>query len=217
MKTLEGDKPIELFSMHAFGTDQSCEPYLKHVAEKIVNACSGLPLSLEVMGKCMHGERRLRIWERMLYRMLKARHDGSPDEQIWETLRISFDELGDKEKNMFIDISCFFNQLDPYLPGLYFLGEDIIWMSNLDANIAQKTLENLNSKSLVTMDGDGLLKIHDQLSAMGRMLANLGEFKETRLMNFCLGTFINHCKQKVSIIQTRPFVFHYRKIKLCHK
>jgi len=140
MKTLEGDKPIELFSMHAFGTDQSCEPYLKHVAEKIVNACSGLPLSLEVMGKCMHGERRLRIWERMLYRMLKARHDGSPDEQIWETLRINFDELGDKEKNMFIDISCFFNQLDPYLPGLYFLGQDIIWMSNLDANIAQKNL-----------------------------------------------------------------------------
>jgi len=98
MKTLEGDKPMELFSMHAFGTDQSCEPYLKHVAEKIVNACGGLPLSLEVMGKCMHGERRLRIWERTLHRLLKARHDGSQDEQIWETLRISFDELGDREK-----------------------------------------------------------------------------------------------------------------------
>ena len=81
MKILEGDKPMALFSVHAFGTNQSCEPYLKHVAEKIVNAC-GLPLSLEVMGKCMHGERRLRIWERTLHRLLKARHDGSPDEQI---------------------------------------------------------------------------------------------------------------------------------------
>ena len=38
------------------------------------------------------------------------------------------------------------------------------------------------------------------------MLANLGEFKETRLMNFCLGTFTDHCKQKVSIIQIQPFV-----------
>jgi hypothetical protein len=148
---------------------------------------------------------------------LKARHDGSPDEQIWETLRISFDELGDREKNMFIDISCFSNQLDPYLPGLYFLGDDIIRMSDLDANIAQKTLENLISKSLMTVDGDGLLKIHDQLCAMGRMLANLGEFKETRLMNFCLGTFTDHCKQKVSIIQIQLFVFHYGKIKSCHK
>jgi hypothetical protein len=217
MKTLEGGKPMKLFSMHAFGTNQLCEPYLKHVVEKIVNACGGLPLSLEVMGKCMHGERRLRIWERTLHRLLKARHDGSPDEQIWETLRISFDELGDREKNMFIDISCFSNQLDPYLPGLYFWGDDIIRMSDLDANIAQKTLENLISKSLMTVDGDGLLKIHDQLCAMGRMLANLGEFKETRLMNFCLGTFTDHCKQKVSIIQIQLFVFHYGRIKSCHK
>jgi len=149
--------------------------------------------------------------------MLKARHDGSPDEQIWETLRISFDELGDREKNMFIDISCFFNQLDPYLPGFYFLADDIIRMSDFDANIARKILENLNSKSLVIVDGDGLLKIHDQLCAMGRMLANLGEFKETRLMNFCLGTFTDYCKQKVSIIQRKSFVFHYINIKLCHK
>ena len=103
---------------------------------------------------------------------------------------------------MFIDISCFFNQLDPYRIGSPFLGDDIIKMSYFDANIAQETLEKLNSKSLVTMDGDGFLKIHDQLCAMGRMLANLGDFKETRLMNFCWGTFINYCKQKVSIIQT---------------
>jgi hypothetical protein len=200
LKTLEGNKPMELFSIHAFGTNQSCEPHLKHVAEKIVNACGGLPLSLKVMGKCIHGERRLRIWERTLHRMLKARHDGSPDEQIWKTLRISFDELGDREKNMFIDISCFSNQLDPYLPSSYFLGDDIIRMSDLDANIAQKTLECLTSKSLVTVDGDGKLKIHDQLCAMGRMLAHLEEFKETRLMSFCLGTFTDHCKQKVNTI-----------------
>jgi len=155
----------------------------------------------------MHGERRLRIWERTLHRLLKARDDGSPDEQIWETLRTSFDKLGDREKNMFIDISCFFNQLDPYLPGFYFLEDDIIRMSNLDANIAQKTLEILNSKSLVTMDGDGKLKIHDQLCAMGRMLANLEEFKETRLIDLCLGTFTDHCKQKVSVMYTQPFFF----------
>jgi hypothetical protein len=76
MKPLEGDKPMKLFCMHAFGTDQSCEPSLKHVAEKIVNACGGLPWNLEVTGKHMHGERRLRIWERTLHRMLKGRYDG---------------------------------------------------------------------------------------------------------------------------------------------
>ena len=66
MQTLEGDQPMMLFSRHAFGTNQSCLPYLEHVVEKIVNACCGLPLSLEVMGTCMQGEARLRIWERTL-------------------------------------------------------------------------------------------------------------------------------------------------------
>jgi hypothetical protein len=56
LKTLDGNQAMELFSICAFGTNQSCSPHLKHVVEKIVDACRGLPLSLKVMGKCMQGE-----------------------------------------------------------------------------------------------------------------------------------------------------------------
>ena len=112
------EDPLRMVTpMHAFGTDQSCERYLmKQVAEKIVNACGGLPLSLKILSwtnACM-GRGHYKFGKKTLDRLLTARHDGSPHEQIWETLKISFNELGDREKkNLIIDISCFSPTLVP--------------------------------------------------------------------------------------------------------
>jgi hypothetical protein len=194
MQTLDGNQPMELFLMNAFGTDQSCSPYLKHVVEKIVDACCGLPLSLKVMGTCMQGEKRLRIWERTLQRLLRARHDGSHDKKIWETLKISFEKLNDQEKNMFLDIACFF-QKDVYLDDLY---EKIpLRKMNENINIAQELLESLQNKSLVKVHDHGVLDMHDQLREMGRMITENDKFAGTRIWNLCYSTFANHCKQKV--------------------
>ena len=187
MQTLGGDQPMRLFSRHAFGTNQSCPPYLEYVAEKIVDACCGLPLSLEVMGTCMQGETRLRIWERTLHRLLRARHDGTPDEKIWKTLRISFDELTMEEKNMFLDITCLFCK-DVFTKKETFL-------RIFDGN-AREILENLHNKSLVKVDKWDHLDLHDQLCDMGRMITET-EFAGTRLWDLSYPSFVNHCKQKV--------------------
>ena len=187
MKTLKGDQPRRLFSTHAFGTNQSCLPYLTHVVEKIVDACCGLPLSLEVMGTCMQGETRLRIWERTLHRLLRARQDGSPNEKLWKTLRISFDELTMQEKNMFLDIACLF-------------GKDVFtkketFLRVFDGN-AREILESLCNKSLVKVGERDNLDMHDQLCDMGRMITEL-EFAGTRLWDLSYPVFANHCRQKV--------------------
>ena len=187
MQTLEGDQPMTLFSRHAFGTNQSCLPYLTHVVEKIVNACCGLPLSLEVMGTCMQGEARLRIWERTLHRLLRARHDGGPNEKLWNTLRISFDELTIEEKTMFLDLTCFFCEI------MFITKETFLRM--YDGN-AREILETLHNKSLVKVDEWDHLDMHDQLCDMGRMLIET-KFAGTRLLDLTYAAFANHCKQKV--------------------
>ena len=187
MQTLEGDQPMTLFSRHAFGTNQSCLPYLTHVVEKIVNACCGLPLSLEVMGIRMQGETRLRIWERTLHRLLRARHDGTPDEKIWKTLRISFDELTMEEKNMFLDIACFFCK------DVFTKKETFLRM--FDGN-AREILESLCNKSMVKVAERDNLDMHDQLCDMGRMITET-EFAGTRLWDLSYLAFANHCRQKV--------------------
>ena len=192
MQTLIGDQPKELFSMHAFGTNQPCLPYLEHVVEKIVSACDGLPLSLEVMGIHLHGEKRLRIWERTLQRLLKARHDGSIDERIWKTLKISFDELNDDEKKMFLDISCFVCKDS----GFHIRENTLFKILDNDVHVAQKTFESLQNKSLLKVNDYGVLDMHDQLRDMGCMLVET-EYQGTRVWDLSLSTFTNHCNLKV--------------------
>ncbi|XP_073390432.1 disease resistance protein L6 isoform X2 [Physcomitrium patens] len=195
MEKLDTTKSMELFSMYAFSTNGANSLYFKDVVEKIVKACGGLPLSLEVMGTYLHGNQQLRIWERTLHRLLQARHDGSVDEKIWKTLRISFDDLNSDERNMFLDIACFFCH-DSY-PGEIGEGKLLRILSD-DIEIPKNTLKNLQDKSLLVIDDNGQLHMHDQLRDMGRMLTET-EYKGSRDRELCLATF-NDCNQKVSII-----------------
>jgi hypothetical protein len=195
METLDKEQSKELFSIHAFATNQPCLPYLEHVVEKIVKACDGLPLSLEVMGSSLNGETRLRIWERTLQRLLRARHDGSIDGKIWETLRISFDELGEKEQSMFLDIACFFSK-DSWTSEWVYTKATLLRMFHDDVKNTQQILESLQDKSLVKFDEDGVLDIHDQLRGMGRMIVEK-EFQQTRVWNYSLTTFLKYWSHKV--------------------
>ena len=195
METLDKEKSKELFSIHAFATDQPCLPYLEHVAEKIVKACDGLPLSLEVMGSYLYEEKRLRIWERTLQRLLRARHDGSIDGKIWETLRISFDELIEKEQSVFLDISCFFSK-DSWTSDWVYTKTTLLRMFHDDVKNTQQTLESLEDKSLVKFDKIGKLDIHDQLRDMGRMIVEK-KFQHTRVWNLSLTTLLEYWNHKV--------------------
>ena len=195
METLDKEQSKELFSIHAFATNQPCLPYLEHVVEKIVKACGGLPLSLEVMGSYLYGERRLRIWERTLQRLLRARHDGSIDGKIWKTLRISFDELDEKEQSMFLDITCFFSK-DSWTSDWLYTKETLLRMFHDDVKSTQQTLESLQDKSLVKFQNNSVLKIHDQLRDMGHMIVEK-EFQQTRVWNLSLTTFLNYWNHKV--------------------
>jgi hypothetical protein len=199
MQTLKGDQSMILFSRHAFATNRSCLPYLEDVVEKIVNACCGLPLSLEVMGTCMQGEARLRIWERTLHRLVRARHDGGPNEKLWDTLRLSFDELTIEEKNMFLDLTCYFCEK------MFPTKETFLRM--YDGN-AREILEKLHNKSLVKVNEWDHLDMHDQLCDMGRMLIET-KFVGTRLLDLTYPEFANRCKQKVCNLSFVEVNVHY--------
>ena len=198
VQTLNEQQSLELFRMHAFcNTNQLCLPYLKYVVQKIVDACDGLPLSLEVMGSSLNGEKRLRIWERRLQRLLKGRDDqGGKRMNTW---RSSFDELNEREKTMFLDISCFFCK-DSSIGGLQFTQERILRyfddVDDDDDNIIEQALEKLRDNSLLKVDENGVLDMHDQLQSMGRMIVEK-EYQGSRIWDFSSSTFVDYCNQKV--------------------
>ena len=170
MELLDKDQAKELFYKHALFQQQPQGPQFEEVANKVIEACGGLPLSLEVLGSYLCGVERLRVWQQALRRLQKGQCLGGSwdNERMWRTLRISYDNLDEEEKNMFLDIACFFCR-DVLKEGMQEEKALKIW--DCDDSNAHSALLNLMDRSLVRIDSDGMLTMHDHLRDMGRMIA----------------------------------------------
>ena len=183
----------KLFYRHAFRNQNPCSPHLHQVAEKIIDYCKGLPLSLKVTGSYLYEQDRLRVWEQTLQRLQKARPlDGDDkNDDLWKRLKISFDGLqSPAEKNLFLDICFFFCESISFPKGMSM--QTIIHVSQF----TKEVFEALKAKSLLQTNYlDDVVQIHDQLRDMGRMIVEKDdEFCGTRFLN---SNAINVYMQKV--------------------
>ncbi|KAI9104364.1 hypothetical protein K1719_022936 [Acacia pycnantha] len=105
MKNLDERESIELFSWHAF-KQKSPKEGLNELSRNIVLYSGGLPLALEVLGSYLF-DRKVEEWEKVLKKLKKI-----PNNKIQKKLKISFDGLDDFEKEISLDISCFFIGMD---------------------------------------------------------------------------------------------------------
>ncbi|KAL7205626.1 hypothetical protein ACSBR2_018536 [Camellia fascicularis] len=101
VKEFNDVEALRLFSWHAFGQDHPIEAYIKQ-AKRMTYHCGGLPLALEVLGASLFGK-SVDAWENAL-----AKLGSFFDEKIQNVLQISYDSLDDHDKNLFLDIACFF-------------------------------------------------------------------------------------------------------------
>eukprot|EP01018_Ginkgo_biloba_P036643 Gb_29041 [translate_table: standard] len=152
---LEHNQALELFSWHAFLRVCPDEGY-EHLSERVVKACKGLPLSLEVMGAHLYDKKH----ETMFWDEALSRIESVMDKDLYETLKISFTSLHEEEKQIFLDISCFF------------LGEEReiaigLWEA-LGCRNPRTAIVNLSLKSLITVDTNDDLLMHDHLRDLGR-------------------------------------------------
>ncbi|XP_059070356.1 disease resistance protein Roq1-like [Cryptomeria japonica] len=102
MKTMSKDHAKELFCSHAFGGKAPAFP-CEQLIEKFVKFCGGLPLSLKVLGTHVCG-RDEKYWNLELE---KVKYIQPND--VMKSLKISFDGLDREEKQIFMDIVCFFH------------------------------------------------------------------------------------------------------------
>ncbi|KAL1208825.1 Disease resistance protein RUN1 [Cardamine amara subsp. amara] len=152
-KELDGGESLELLSWHAFRKSEPPTEYL-WFAKKIVKYCAGLPLALEVFGSFLFG-RSITDWEGTLG-LLKQ----SFDDNIEAKLRISFDALNSLQKDIFLDVACFFIGMDRDYVACILEG------CNLCPEIG---LSVLLERCLITVN-DSRLMMHDLLRDMGRQI-----------------------------------------------
>ncbi|GLJ38796.1 hypothetical protein SUGI_0790870, partial [Cryptomeria japonica] len=145
----------ELLCWHSFL--QSSPPIeFEDLVEKFVHNCKGLPLSLRVFGGLLYKKPK-EYWNSQLKKISRILpHD------IKEKLKISFNALDKEEKEIFLDIACFF------------LGEKKnvaieVWDGSGWCGV--HSWEVLENKCLVEVDECNKIKMHDQLRDLGREIA----------------------------------------------
>ncbi|KAH9288789.1 hypothetical protein KI387_032906, partial [Taxus chinensis] len=173
---LEGmnkDDGRELFCWHSLGQSHPASGY-ENVVDGFLQVCAGLPLSLQVLGRHVYGKPE-HYWQLELGKARRSMH-----RDIKDRLKISVDALDWEEKQIFMDIACFFANKPKSVAIRSWEGSG--WSVHL-------ALEMLKDKCLVDeietcrLDvaepmwvwdrGTDLgLRMHDHLRDLGREMAN---------------------------------------------
>uniref|UniRef100_A0A7N2MH01 ADP-ribosyl cyclase/cyclic ADP-ribose hydrolase n=1 Tax=Quercus lobata TaxID=97700 RepID=A0A7N2MH01_QUELO len=152
VEELNHDEALKLFSLKAFKMDHPIEDYGK-LSQDFVDYCKGLPLALEVLGSFLF-KKSIAEWKSEYEQLTIEFCDKG---KILNVLKISFDGLQSNEKNIFLNIACFFNHkhldfdINIHYLGLY----------------PETGLRDLIDKSLIKLHGNQLW-MHDLLQDMGQ-------------------------------------------------
>ncbi|KAL9437463.1 hypothetical protein AB3S75_023347 [Citrus x aurantiifolia] len=152
MKALEYHHAIELFSRHAFKQNHPDVGY-EELSSKVMKYAQGVPLALKVLG-CFLYKREKEVWESAIDKLQRILHPS-----ILEVLKISYDDLDDKEKSIFLDVACFF-QGEHVNPIMKFF--------NASGFYPEIGISVLVDKSLIAIDSHKKITMHDLLQELGR-------------------------------------------------
>ena len=148
---LTHDESLHLLSLKAFEEEHPPKRYLK-LSNDFVYYANGLPLAIEILGPLLRN-RSIHQWKSTLNRLKQF-----PEKDILQVLRISFDGLHETDKEIFLNIACFFNHKEKNAV------VEILSYIYLSPHVG---LGNLFGQSLVKFCG-GALWMHDLLQEMGK-------------------------------------------------
>lgn len=152
-KGLDDKEALELFSWHAFKSNEVSPSYMD-ISKRAVLYSNGLPLALEIIGSNLNGK-TMPEWQAALDTI-----ERNPDEDIQEKLKVGYDGLKRNEKEVFLDIACFFRGSDlKDVTSLLFQGRGFS---------PEYVIRVLIDKSLIKIDKYGFVRMHNLVENMGR-------------------------------------------------
>ncbi|CAN6446178.1 unnamed protein product [Victoria cruziana] len=170
-KGLNDVQSLELFSWHAFGKKQATEAFAK-LSREAASTAKGLPLALTIFGAHFFSFKTVEEWEGNLKKLKRVQH-----KDVHQKLKISFEALEEIEKQVFLDIACFFiGERREIVEHATIMWEECGFFPEI-------TIQELVHKSLVNInDETGQLEMHDHIRDMGRKIVrDESPYKGSRL------------------------------------
>ncbi|KAK3430998.1 hypothetical protein EUGRSUZ_E02228 [Eucalyptus grandis] len=161
VKALENNEACELFSNHAFSIHQKIEIRTELVS-KFLNYVKGLPLAIEVLGSFLRG-RREHEWESTLKKLSRV-----PNSKINDVLKISYDGLEINEKEIFLDIACFFKGRNSKYVKKFLDSCDLAAAIGLEVLIERSLIK----KERPLTKNVYIIEMHDLIQSMGMEIVN---------------------------------------------
>ncbi|KAF3434116.1 hypothetical protein FNV43_RR25219 [Rhamnella rubrinervis] len=152
VEPLSESEALELLSWKAFKSTHPSEDR-SELCSQVLRYANGLPLALEVLGSILEGL-HVNEWESALSRL-----EEYPNMEILDVLRVSFDGLEEPEKDIFLDIACFFVGWDK---------DYVIQMLDYCGRHTYVGIRDLVQKSLLIINDDNKLWMHELLQLMGK-------------------------------------------------
>ncbi|KAI3796515.1 hypothetical protein L1987_39188 [Smallanthus sonchifolius] len=152
---LSKEEAIFLFSRHAFGKGILAQEYERY-SHKFVSYAAGLPLTIKVLGSNLCGK-DVSEWRDALERLKTI-----PLKETLKILELSYENLEDDHKEIFLDVACFLRGWEKY---------DAIRMLESCGFYAKNGLRVLEQKSLITTlehSYGPYIQMHDHLVEMGK-------------------------------------------------
>ncbi|CAJ1978733.1 unnamed protein product [Sphenostylis stenocarpa] len=173
VQPLNHENALQLFCKNAFNVNYILSEF-QMLAGKVLSHAQGHPLAIKVIGSSLFG-RNVSQWKSAM-----ARLEENKSRNIMDVLRISFDQLDEGDKEIFLDIACFF------WGGCE--AENVNEVLNFRGFHPEYGIQVLVDKSLVTIDNYGWINMHRLLSDLGKCIVREKSPKEpikrSRLWDF---------------------------------
>nr|WIL60045.1 nodulation protein [Melilotus officinalis] len=151
---MNSQNSLKLFSLNAFGIVLPKEGYVE-LSKRAIDYAKGNPLALKVLGSSLCCKSEIE-WNCALAKLKK-----NSNAEIDRILRWSCDELDDNEKNIFLDIACFFKGHER---------NSLTKILNECGFFAYIGISRLLDKALIRVDFENCIQMHDLIQEMGKQI-----------------------------------------------
>ncbi|KAL2322257.1 hypothetical protein Fmac_026636 [Flemingia macrophylla] len=162
VKELSFHHALQLFCFTVFGEKLPKHGY-EDLSRSAISYCKGIPLALKVLGASLRS-RSKEAWECELKKLQKF-----PNTKIHSVLKLSYDSLDHSQKDIFLDIACFFrgkqrDRVTSILEAFDFS--------------AASGIEVLLDKALITISDGMQIEMHDLIQEMGWEIVHQESIKD---------------------------------------